>query len=107
MSCRVRFSILAILLVAIGSSQLFGHQETPPNVLLICVDDLRNCLELDGDTIARTPNLDRLAAEGRYFTHHYVQVAAWTVARQYVDRPSHHQLVGCVEHGSQTGDAAR
>lgn len=23
-----------------------------PNVLLICVDDLRNCLELDGDRIA-------------------------------------------------------
>ncbi len=76
MSCRVRFAVLALLLVAIGSGQLFGHQETPPNVLLICVDDLRNCLELDGDPIARTPNLDRLAAEGRYFTHHYVQVAA-------------------------------
>jgi arylsulfatase A-like enzyme len=47
-----------------------------PNVLLICVDDLRNCLKLDGDPIALTPNLDRLAAEGRYFRRHYVQVAA-------------------------------
>ncbi|MFH1264641.1 MAG: sulfatase [Planctomycetota bacterium] len=47
-----------------------------PNVLLICVDDLRNCLEPDGDKIAETPNLDRLASEGRYFRRHFVQVAA-------------------------------
>lgn len=51
-------------------------RSTSPNVLLICVDDLRSCLELDGDPIARTPCLDRLAAEGRYFCRHYVQVAA-------------------------------
>lgn len=47
-----------------------------PNLLFIAVDDLRNCLDLDGDPIARTPNLDRLASEGRYFRHHYVQVPA-------------------------------
>ncbi len=47
-----------------------------PNVLLICVDDLRNCLELDGDPIAKTPHLDRLASEGRYFRSHFVQVPA-------------------------------
>ncbi len=53
-----------------------GEDKRAPNVLLICVDDLRNCLELDGDGIAETPNLDRLASEGRYFRRHYVQVAA-------------------------------
>jgi hypothetical protein len=52
-----------------------ADSKKPPNVLLICVDDLRNCLNLDGDRIAQTPQLDRLAAEGRYFRHHYVQVA--------------------------------
>lgn len=50
--------------------------EKRPNVLFICVDDLRNCLELDGDPIAQTPHLDRLASEGRYFRSHYVQVPA-------------------------------
>jgi arylsulfatase A-like enzyme len=54
----------------------WGRDEAPPNVLLICVDDLRNCLELDGDPIAQTPSLDQLASEGRYFRRHYVQVAA-------------------------------
>lgn len=46
-----------------------------PNVLLICVDDLRpelGCFGVDG---IQTPNIDRLAAEGRLFKRHYVQAA--------------------------------
>jgi arylsulfatase A-like enzyme len=76
----MRFTVAAVflspLLASVGSVPLCGQQEARPNVLFICVDDLRNCLELDGDPIAVTPNLDKLAAEGRYFPHHYVQVAA-------------------------------
>jgi len=53
-----------------------GSEKSPrPNVLLICVDDLRNCLKAKGGQIAKVPNLDRLAAEGRYFKRHYVQSA--------------------------------
>ena len=60
----------------LGADRSSAAAPKRPNVLLICVDDLRNCLELDGDRIAQMPNLDRLAREGRYFRHHYVQVAA-------------------------------
>ena len=70
---------LAVTVLATAITQgdsCWSKEEKPPNVLLICVDDLRNCLDLDGDPIAETPNLDRLASEGRYFRHHYVQVAA-------------------------------
>jgi arylsulfatase A-like enzyme len=70
--------LLAIFLFTMSglNESSWGKAKKPPNVLLICVDDLRNCLELDGDKIAETPNLDRLASEGRYFRQHYVQVAA-------------------------------
>ena len=47
-----------------------------PNVLLICVDDLRcevGCYGVEG---IRTPNIDQLAGEGRLFTRHYVHAAA-------------------------------
>jgi len=47
-----------------------------PNVLLICVDDLRPQLGCYGCKEMISPNIDRLAAEGRMFTRHYVQVAA-------------------------------
>lgn len=44
-----------------------------PNVMLICVDDLRTALGCYGDKIARTPNIDRLASEGTKFTRAYCQ----------------------------------
>ena len=68
----VMFLAVTVCMPALGGAQ--ATQRT--NVLLICVDDLRNCLELDGDPIAQTPNMDRLTSEGRYFRSHYVQVAA-------------------------------
>ena len=45
------------------------------NVLLICVDDLRPQLGCFGHTKMISPNIDRLAGEGRLFTRHYVQMA--------------------------------
>jgi len=38
-----------------------------PNVLLLCVDDLKPTLGCYGDPLAKTPNLDRLAARGTRF----------------------------------------
>lgn len=46
------------------------------NVLLITVDQWRgDCLGVVGHPIVRTPNLDRLAAEGMVFRRHYAQAA--------------------------------
>ncbi|MEE8451322.1 MAG: sulfatase [Thermoguttaceae bacterium] len=72
----LRLTAAILIVVTIHDTSSGTPTASRPNVLLICVDDLRNCLELDGDPIARTPNLDRLAAEGRYFRQHHVQVAA-------------------------------
>jgi iduronate 2-sulfatase len=38
-----------------------------PNILLLCVDDLKPLLGCYGDPLAKTPNLDRLAARGLRF----------------------------------------
>ncbi|MEP6623907.1 MAG: sulfatase-like hydrolase/transferase, partial [Acidimicrobiia bacterium] len=44
------------------------------NVLFITVDQWRGeCLGAAGHPIVRTPNLDRLAAEGVLFRRHYAQ----------------------------------
>ncbi len=44
-----------------------------PNVLFICVDDLRPELGAYGRNYMVTPHMDRFAEEGRLFQRHYVQ----------------------------------
>ena len=75
-SSRLLFWTACCLMWHAENGPAAGAEPSHPNVLLICVDDLRNCLSLDGDPIARKPHLDKLASESRYFRHHFVQVAA-------------------------------
>ena len=50
-------SLLALALTPLGGAQR-------PNVLFIAVDDLRPELGCYGNTVIKTPNFDRLAAQG-------------------------------------------
>ena len=60
------FAILAIL-----ASSCWAEK---PNVLFIAVDDLANSLGCYGDLVAKTPNIDRLAATGVRFDRAYNQL---------------------------------
>lgn len=53
----------------------------PPNVVFIAVDDLRPDLGCAGVEWAQTPNIDRLAENGVYFSRHYVQVPTCGASR--------------------------
>lgn len=52
-----------------------------PNVLLICVDDLRPELKSFGANYIQSPAMDSLAATGRAFTRHYVQAPTCGASR--------------------------
>ncbi|MDF1824248.1 MAG: sulfatase [Verrucomicrobiales bacterium] len=52
-----------------------------PNVLLICIDDLRPELNCYGVDYIHSPNIDRLASGGRVFKHHYVQAPTCGASR--------------------------
>lgn len=66
-----------------------------PNVLFLAIDDLRNDLGVLGVAHARTPHLDALAASGRLFRRHYVQVPTCGASRaalwrgRYPTEPAH------------------
>lgn len=56
-------------------------REPRPNVLLICVDDLRPELACFGVSYIRSPNIDALATQGRIFERHYVQAPTCGASR--------------------------
>jgi arylsulfatase A-like enzyme len=55
--------------------------ENKYNVLMICVDDLRNSLGCYGDQDVISPNFDQLASESVIFDRHYVQVPTCGASR--------------------------
>ena len=60
---------------------LVSTAKEQPNVLLICVDDLRPELGCYGSTIAKSPHLDRLAADGLLFKRAYCQQSICSPSR--------------------------
>ncbi len=52
-----------------------------PNVLFLCMDDLKPELGCYGESVIKTPSIDRLATDGMLFEHHYVQQAICACSR--------------------------
>lgn len=52
-----------------------------PNVLFIAVDDLRPELGCYGNPLIKSPNIDRIAAQGMVFNHAYCQQAVCSPSR--------------------------
>ena len=69
------YPLLSVCLLALPFQSYAQKKanETKPNILFICVDDLRRELGAYG-SIVKTPNIDRLASQGSLFFQHYVQV---------------------------------
>jgi len=70
---RIKYIPIALLLFAlfiVSYNSTLNAQK--PNVLFLCIDDLRPELNCYGATYIHSPNIDVLAERGRVFTHHYV-----------------------------------
>lgn len=71
--------VLSVLTLISCNSPKKDHVK--PNILFISIDDLRPTLGAYGDTIAITPNIDQLAAEGMTFRQTFTQVAVCAPSR--------------------------
>ncbi len=74
------WQILAVLALLWGCDKT-EEQTNKPNVLFISIDDLRTCLGIYGDSIAISPNIDRLASEGITFREVFCQSAVCAPSR--------------------------
>ena len=78
LSCVLN-TLAALLLTALPLG------EDPPNVVLFLVDDLGWMdLSCQGSDVYRTPNIDRIAAEGARFTDFYAAAAICSPTRAAV-----------------------
>ena len=57
------------------SHPVFSQEKNKPNILFIAIDDLKPILGCYGNTIIKTPNIDRLAKMGTVFMNNYCQQA--------------------------------
>ena len=79
--CRTMLRLLmAVLSLACGVRSLLAQNVARPaperpNILFIAVDDLRPALGCYGDTLAKSPSIDRLALSARRFDRAYTQQA--------------------------------
>lgn len=73
-------SILSLLV----SMSLLQGQNAKPNIVVIISDDLGIEIGAYGDTIARTPNIDKLAQEGIMFTRVWVTHSSCSSSRSSI-----------------------
>lgn len=72
---------LMLLLAILGSNIFPATAADRPNVLLICVDDLKPMLGCYGDDTVKSPNIDALAARGLQFNRAYCNQAVCAPSR--------------------------
>ena len=93
----VRLIVTCVILI-FCVAQLVIADSRPPNVIFILADDLGwGDLSCQGNQFLKTPNIDRLAVEGRQFTNFYVNGSVCSPSRcafftgQY---PARHRIHG-------------
>jgi len=75
-------------------------QATKPNVLLICVDDLKPLLGCYGAPIIRSPSIDRLAARGVVFERAFCNQAVCSPSRNALMVGLRPQSIGIYDLGT-------
>ena len=85
-TCRGRWFGGAIVLAAfVVAGCTPADLPPPPNVLFIAIDDLNDWVgHLEGHPGAHTPNIDRLAEQGVFFTNAHVPAVSCTPSRQAI-----------------------
>jgi len=80
---RLAFAVCALLPVSASATTASPTQDTRPNIIFILCDDLGyGDLAVNGHPYVKSPNIDRLAAEGLTIQNAYMS-SAWCAPSRY------------------------
>src|SRR6056297_306900 len=106
-TCAMNYQYLRLLcgcFVLFTSALAFAQSPQRPNVLLILVDDLKPIMGCYGDSLTKTPNIDKLAARGTRFDRGYCNQAVCAPSRFTLMLGSHSTSTGLYGLGSPLSD---
>ncbi|HET6423877.1 MAG TPA: sulfatase-like hydrolase/transferase [Planctomycetaceae bacterium] len=89
-----------LVIMIFGLTQACGLAADKPNVLLICVDDLKPLLGCYGDKHAQSPNIDRLASQSMQFERAYCNQAVCSPSRNALLTGLRPQTLGIYDLGT-------
>ncbi len=92
--------VLSLLVVLLAFPALAAPQR---NVVVIVADDLGFQLGCYGDKVAKTPNIDRLAANGMRFTRAYCTTASCSASRSVLMSGLYNHATGHYGHAHGAG----
>lgn len=98
--------VLTLLAYLFGPPTSHAVESARPNVLLICVDDLKPALGCYGDPLAKSPHIDRLASRGVRFDHAYCNQAVCSPSRNSLLTGRRPQSIGIYDLGTNFRVAA-
>ncbi|MES2466959.1 MAG: sulfatase-like hydrolase/transferase [Verrucomicrobiota bacterium] len=101
---RPFFPFLTFALLVLGS--VAAPAAAKPNVLLICVDDLKPLLGCYGDKTIKSPNIDRLAARSVVFDRAYCNQAVCAPSRNTLMTGVRPSTLGIYDLGTHFRKAA-
>lgn len=94
-------SIVLLLFTSCLGANARAETKARPNILLLLVDDLKPTLGCYGDKLAKTPQIDALAARGMRFESAYCNQAVCAPSRFTLMLGSHSTSTGLYGLGSQ------
>lgn len=98
MSNNTRLLSNLFILLCVFAPLRETHSAEHPNILFIAIDDLRPELGCYGSPIAKSPVLDKLAAEGLRFDRAYCQQAICSPSRASLMTGARPDTIGVVEN---------
>ena len=92
------FKLLFLALLCLPQSLAIAADSPPRNVVLCVMDDMGFQTGCYGDAVARTPGIDRLAADATRFSRAYCTTASCSASRSVLLSGLHNHAIGHYGH---------